>query len=449
MTHRVRYRDRLAAAVALLLGLLAGTAAAEFAASHFPRGLMLIAVAALALTLAWYGLVGAGPARLFGFAGSALVLAGGLVVLSGGGELGRFLVTVALLAAVAAAARQAFKVRVPLPDAPDPARAVLFFNPKSGGGKAEKFSLAAEAEARGIKAVGMEPGCDLERMAREEVEAGADALAMAGGDGSQAVIAAVAAEHDLPYACIPAGTRNHFALDLGVDRNDVVGALDAFVEGGERVVDLAELNGRVFVNNVSLGVYAEAVQRDGYREAKVRTLLETGAEMLDPDEPGQEVSWKSPSGREHTSAAAILVSNNQYRLGGALGSGTRPKIDGGQLGVTVFTDPLDGGRRLGRLQRPWRQWSANDFEVTSEAPVATGIDGEPATVEPPLRFAIRPAALRVRIARAHPGASPSAAIPRGFFVGFRSLTLIALGRPPAERAQVVRATRGQGEGTDG
>ena len=85
---------------------------------------------------------------------------------------------------------------------------------------------------------------------------------MAGGDGSQAIVAAIAAELDLPYACIPAGTRNHFALDLGVDRDDVVGALDAFVDGGrERRVDLAEVNGRVFVNNVSLGVYAEAVQR--------------------------------------------------------------------------------------------------------------------------------------------------------------------------------------------
>ena len=103
---------------------------------------------------------------------------------------------------------------------------------------------------------------------------------MAGGDGSQAVVAAMAADFNLPYACVPAGTRNHFALDLGVDRDDVVGALDAFVDGGERRVDLAEVNGRVFVNNVSLGLYAEAVQRPGYREAKLRTILDTVPEML-------------------------------------------------------------------------------------------------------------------------------------------------------------------------
>jgi hypothetical protein len=107
---------------------------------------------------------------------------------------------------------------------------------------------------------------------------------LAGGDGSQAIVAEVAAELELPYACIPAGTRNHFALDLGVDRDDVVGALDALVDGGERHVDLAEVNGRVFVNNVSLGVYAEAVQRPGYRGAKVRTLLDTVPDALGPTE---------------------------------------------------------------------------------------------------------------------------------------------------------------------
>ena len=133
---------------------------------------------------------------------------------------------------------------------------------------------------------------------------------------------------DCPYACIPAGTRNHFALDLGVDRDDVVGALDAFVDGGERRVDLAEINGRVFVNNVSLGLYAEAVQRAGYREAKIRTLLDTVPEMVGPDAEAPHLSWAGPDGA--SSAVALLVSNNSYRLGRALGSGTRPRIDKGR-----------------------------------------------------------------------------------------------------------------------
>ena len=117
------------------------------------------------------------------------------------------------------------------------------------------------------------------------------------GDGSQAVVAKVAAEQGLPYACIPAGTRNHFALDLGVDRDDVVGALDAFTDGRVKRVDLAEVNGQVFVNNVSVGLYAEAVQREGYREAKLRTILDTLPEAVGPEGKGLRMRWTSPDGR--------------------------------------------------------------------------------------------------------------------------------------------------------
>ena len=178
---------------------------------------------------------------------------------------------------------------------------------------------------------------------REAVADGADGLAMAGGDGSQAIVAAIAAELDLPYACIPAGTRNHFALDLGVDRDDVVGALDAFVDGGERRVDLAEVNGRVFVNNVSLGLYAEAVQHEGYRDAKLRTILDTVPDVLGPGGGELDLRWHGPGGHEHRSGAAILVSNNRYRLGRAVGSGTRPRIDDGLLGITVVGRPSGRG----------------------------------------------------------------------------------------------------------
>ncbi len=242
---------------------------------------------------------------------------------------------------------------------------------------------------------------------------------MAGGDGSQAIVAAIASQLGLPYACIPAGTRNHFALDLGVDRDDVVGALDAFVEGGERLVDLAEVNDRVFVNNVSLGLYAMAVQGPGYREAKLRTLLDTVPDVLGPDGSGLDLTWRGPGGHEHHSGAAVLVSNNRYRLGRAVGSGTRPRIDDGQLGITVAGTPKGGSGRL--AQRPWREWSAPEFEVNSDHPVPAGVDGEAVTLDPPLRFRIRPRALRVRIARQHPGASPSAAIPEGTWDGIRAL----------------------------
>ena len=266
----------------------------------------------------------------------------------GGAPFVDLLVVAGLLVSLAAA-RATLAVHVDLPGAPAPRQPVLFFNPRSGGGKAERFALADEARARGIEPIELKPGEDLETLVRGAVDRGADALAMAGGDGSQAIVAAIAAERGLPYACVPAGTRNHFALDLGVDRDDVVGALDAFVDGGERTVDLAEVNGRVFVNNVSLGLYAEAVQREGYRDAKLRTLLDTVPDVLGPGGGELDLRWTGPGGHAHHAGAMVLVSNNRYRLGRAVGSGTRPRIDDGLLGITVVGEPSgrgEGGRSV-------------------------------------------------------------------------------------------------------
>jgi diacylglycerol kinase family enzyme len=326
-----------------------------------------------------------------------------------------------------ALARVAFDVHVPLPRVAPPSKPVLFVNPKSGGGKAERVSLADEARSRGIETVELRRGDDLEALARGAVARGADALAMAGGDGSQAIVATVASEAGLPYACVPSGTRNHFALDLGVDRDDVVGALDALVDAGERRVDLGEVNGRVFVNNVSLGLYAEAVQRSGYRDAKLRTILDTIPDVLGPADDGSAIRWTGPGGDEHHEAAAILVSNNRYRLGRPLGSGTRPRIDDGLLGIAVVAVP---GRPVELRQPPWRDWSAATFEVDADRPVPAGIDGEATVLEPPLRFRICSGALRVLVARRHPGASPSARIPDGAVAGAAALVRIATGRDP-------------------
>ena len=273
----------------------------------------------------------------------------------------------------------------------------------------------------------MKPGDDLETLVRGAVERGADGLAMAGGDGSQAIVAAIAAERGLPYACVPAGTRNHFALDLGVDRDDVVGALDAFVDGGERTVDLAEINGRVFVNNVSLGLYAEAVQRKGYRDAKLRTLLDTVPDLLGPGGSELDLRWTGPSGQVHHAGAMVLVSNNRYRLGRAVGSGTRPRIDDGLLGITVVGEPSGRGEDRQRWQRPLREWSAPGFDVDADSPVPAGIDGEALVLDPPLHFQIHPGVLRVRIARKHPGASPSAMTPEGSWAGVLEVARIARG----------------------
>ena len=252
---------------------------------------------------------------------------------------------------------------------------------------------------------------------------------MAGGDGSQAIVAAIAAEHGLPYVCVPAGTRNHFALDLGVNRDDVVGALDAYTKGGERIVDLAEVNGRVFVNNVSLGVYAEAVQQASYRDAKLQTLAETVPAVLGPESEGFGLSWIGPDDRRYQTSAVLLVSNDRYRLKRALGSGTRPRLDQGQLGIAVIGghDAETNGRE--RVE----EWTTPSLEVGANHSVAAGIDGEAVQLEAPLRFRTRPAALRVRIAPQHPGASPSANLPADAADAVRQLVRVALFGSPRER----------------
>ena len=422
-------RRRLAAIAAIVLAAATVVLAIVVAIEDFPQGVWVVLCLFVAAAAAWFGLVRRGPARLASLVVAALALAGGIVLIATHGRLIEDLAVLAGAVLSLAAARAAFVVHVSLPDARAPKRAVLFYNPKSGGGKAERFHVADEARARHIEPVELARGDDLESLVRDAVARGADGLAMAGGDGSQAIVASVAAELDLPYACIPAGTRNHFALDLGVDREDVVGALDAFVDGGERRVDLAEVNGRVFVNNVSLGLYAEAVQRSEYRDAKLRTLLDAMPDALGPDAPESDLVWRGPGGEERSSGVAILVSNNSYRLVAAIGSGTRPRLDAGKLGIAVLEAPPErGASARERVRPPMQQWASPRFDVQSTGPVPAGIDGEAAKLEPPLRFRMRPGVLRVRIARQHPGASPSVGVPDGVWQGILELGRIAAGR---------------------
>jgi diacylglycerol kinase family enzyme len=425
---------RLWAAAALALALATIGLAIATAVAHFPDGLTVLACGILAVCAAWYGLRRRGVARTLGIGAAVLLICGAVALVIVEGRLIEDLLILVGIAGALRAARQAFQVHADLPRAPRPAKPVLFYNPLSGGGKALRFHLAEEARRRGIEPIELRRGEDLETLVRAAVQRGADALAMAGGDGSQAIVAMVAAELDLPYACIPSGTRNHFALDLGVDRDDVVGALDAFVNGGERRVDLAEVNGRVFVNNVSLGLYADAVQRPGYREAKLHTLLDTVPGVLGPDAAAPSLRWRSATDEE--SAVAILVSNNAYRLGRALGSGTRPRLDRGELGVTVLAPiALPGdGRTIRKLTM--QQWTTPTFEVAGGSAVAAGIDGEAAHLDPPLRFRIRPRALRVRIAPQHPGASPSALEPDKPWETIESLATFIVHGGPSEPARI-------------
>jgi len=417
---------RIAAFVALLaplaMAVLAAVAlAGELAIAALAVGLVLAASAAI-----WLALTARGATRVLGAAVGGLAAAGLIVVLATHWQ--GVLVLAALLALLAlfglaaryalgrtgeAAAGTGAEAAASVGAA---ASGALIINRWSGGGKAERFDIAGEARRRGIEPIVLERGDDLLQLAEDAIARGAEVVGMAGGDGSQALVATVAARRGVAHVCIPAGTRNHFALDLGLDRDDVVGALDAFTDGIERRIDLARVNDRVFVNNASLGVYAKVVQSDAYRDAKLETWTRMLPDLLGPDADPIDLEFTAPDGSSCSDAPLILVSNNPYQLTHLSGAGTRARIDTGTLGITVArvraapdVSKLVALELVGQADHfaGLMSWSIPEFEVRSGGPVEVGLDGEALVLEPPLRFASMPGALRVRLPRGA-GLAPAA-----------------------------------------
>ena len=415
-------------AVAALLALIAAACLAMLGIALHLVAILVVTVGLLiCVTGGWYAVSRRGLVRMTALLIVAAALGGTVAGLFFAGIRWLLLLLIAVLASLSVAAArhalrrtdQALRADSARLARPRPAEhPVLIMNPRSGGGKAERFQLATECRRRGIEPVLLEPGDDLRELAEDAVRRGADVLGMAGGDGSQALVASVAARAGLGYVCVPAGTRNHFALDLGLDRSDVVGALDAYADGLERSIDLAEVNGRTFVNNASLGLYAQVVQAPEYRDAKLRTAAAMLPDLLGPEAQRLDLCFTGSDGAEHHTAHLILVSNNPYQLvptGGGLG--TRERIDGGVLGlVTVtITDAAQASRFLalqaaGQARRfsGWAEWTAPRFEIRSDAPVPVGVDGEALILDPPLVFTVRPMALRVRLPRRTLRRSPAA-----------------------------------------
>ena len=288
-----------------------------------------------------------------------------------------------------------------------PQHPVLICNPWSGGGKVAKFGLVELAEQLGVEVIMLDHGLDLEQLARDAVARGADCLGMAGGDGSQALVASIAVEHDLPFVCVSAGTRNHFALDLGIDREDPRISLNAFRDGIERRIDFATVGDRLFVNNVSLGIYATIVQQEGYREAKAETTKTLLPEMLGRTEEPFDLQFTDGDGTEVDGAFLIQVSNNPYVLGASLDVSQRRSLDSGKLGVVAIT--ASTGKEAARVltlsaigQRrrspDWHEFTVDRFEVRSRSGKAfAGVDGEALELETPLTFQIHPLALRLLV----------------------------------------------------
>jgi diacylglycerol kinase family enzyme len=421
---RDRHRARAAAWIAIVAAGIAAATLIELAFRNLPAMLLGLALLVAAGTAAWVGLTRHGAMRALGITTAIAALLGEAIALIAFGLVDELLVLTIAAASFAFAGRIALRAgREPPPREPrrvaGSSRKVLIMNPKSGGGKVARFDLVAEARRRDIEPVLLRPGDDLLAVARDAVRR-ADVIGMAGGDGSQALVAQVAMEQGVAFACVPAGTRNHLALDLGLDPGGVVKALDAFDGGIERHVDLALVNGRVFVNNVSLGVYAQIVQSPAYRDAKLETMTTLLPELIGPDATPFDLRFRDSEGRRRDSAQLILVSNNPYVLDRLAGIGSRARLDTGLLGIVTaeISDAARAGElialeALGQIRRfeGWHEWSAERFEVTSSAPIAVGIDGEAAVLDPPVRFGIVRAALTVLIPPGAPGLSPAASHP--------------------------------------
>jgi diacylglycerol kinase family enzyme len=297
----------------------------------------------------------------------------------------------------------------PMPEyeVPRPKRPFLIMNPRSGGGKVTKFGLEGKARALSAEVALLEgPGTvDVAGLARKAVADGADLLGVAGGDGTQALVASVAAEHDIPLLVVSAGTRNHFALDLGLDRDDPSRCLDALTDGVELHVDLGFIGDRPFVNNASFGAYATVVQSPAYRADKARTTLDMLPELL-ARHRGARLRARSGSVAIE-GAQAVLVSNNAYGMGDVAGLGRRARLDGGVLGVvgvTIDSAVQAAGLLRGRHSRGLAILSAGEVVLEADGShIPVGVDGEALSLPTPVRCTVRSRALRVRVPRNRPG----------------------------------------------
>ncbi|MFD4867902.1 diacylglycerol/lipid kinase family protein [Streptomyces sp. NPDC058412] len=412
------------------LALAAGAAAIAVLVVFAGLGsllLMVVGWAGLVLTAAggWWLLTHTGWIRALAALLAIAAPLGVLILYTAAGLLWVVLLSLALWALAVSAGRAALVDDTP-PGMPEHSagrveRPFLIMNPRSGGGKVEKFQLAERARALGAEVVVLDPARhqDVAELARKAVRDGADLLGVAGGDGTQALVAGVAMEHDLPFMVISAGTRNHFAMDLGLDRQDPSTCLEALTDGVELRIDVGYLHagepegrsaersaGRVFLNNASFGVYAEVVQSPAYRDDKARTILEMLPDLL-THHSGARLTVRAGS-LTKDSPQAVLVSNNPYERGDSAGLGRRGRLDSGELGVLCVgvgnaaeaTELLlRGGQGRGLTEA-----TAREVVVDADAPVIpVGVDGEALTLPTPVRCRIESGALRVRVPRHRPG----------------------------------------------
>ncbi|MCB5168447.1 diacylglycerol kinase [Streptomyces bambusae] len=375
--------------------------------------LLVVGVAGVCVTAAagWLVLAHRGPVRWLALGVCAAVPVAVVVWYARAGLLSVVLCAGVLWALAVAAGRAALaesgRHRMPEVRAVPPRRPFLIMNPRSGGGKVGAFGLRERAEALGAEVALLDADHpqDVAELARRAVDRGADLIGVAGGDGTQALAAGVAAERGVPFLVVAAGTRNHFAMDLGLDRKDPRSCLDALTDGVEVRVDLGRIGDRVFVNSASFGTYAEVVQSPAYRDDKIRTILAMLPDLL-VRHTGPRLRVRA-DGASVEDPQAVLVSNNPYVPGDAAGLGRRTRLDSGLLGV-LSVQVNNAAQAVGILRkgnaRGLTSLRCREVVVESDAAfVPVGVDGESLTLPAPVHCRVEPRALRVLLPRRRPG----------------------------------------------
>lgn len=410
---RGRLVQRWSARLALVAGLAAVVVLLVFAGvksiTLLGSGLAGSAISAASL---WWALTLRGIGRLLALALAVVAPLAVLALYAWAELLWVVLVSLALWALGVSAGGAALSRDIGQADPPEmrtapPRHPFLIMNPRSGGGKVGLFRLREKAEALDADVLLLDTAHqqDVVALAGKAVERGADLLGVAGGDGTQALVAGVAARHGIPFMVIPAGTRNHFALALGLDRDDPSTCLDALTDGVELRVDLGFIGERAFVNNASFGTYAAVVQSPAYRDDKVRTILQTLPDLL-TRRRGPRLTVRTPD-TVIEGPQAVLVSNNPYRMGDLAGLGRREVLDSGALGVLGIN--VDNAAQAAELLAGKRApgltaLTAQEVVVDADEPeIEAGVDGEALTLPTPARCTIRHRALRVRVPRHRPG----------------------------------------------
>jgi diacylglycerol kinase family enzyme len=305
-------------------------------------------------------------------------------------------------------------------------RVAAVLNDTSGTGdcapKARRLLEIFTAAGREARVTVATHGLELRAAIEREVEQGCDVLVAGGGDGTINTAASVLVGRDTPLGILPLGTLNHLAKDLGIPL-DLEEAARVILQGTVCRIDLGEVNGRVFINNSSLGVYPAIVRlRERYRAhglGKWIAALWAGLTVLRQN-PFMAVRLIADNESVVRRTPFVLVGNNEYRMAG-IHAGARESLAGHQLAVYV----LNAEHRVGLLRLGWQVLTKGidrvrelDLLAVTNATVETrrsrlqvALDGEVLILESPLVYRTRPGALRVHVPRATAACDPLATRP--------------------------------------